>query len=57
MSKKIILLTILTFLAALFAAPAFAREDTKLDLNIKSLDASKFPVIQAYVTVTDRDGA
>mgnify|MGYP000844637063 CR=1 FL=1 len=57
MSRKIILLTVLAFLAALIAAPAFAREDTKLDLNIKSLDASKFPVIQAYVTVTDRDGA
>ncbi|HOD40847.1 MAG TPA: VWA domain-containing protein, partial [Candidatus Wallbacteria bacterium] len=57
MSKKIILLTILVFLTVLTINPAFAREDLKLDLNIKSLDASKFPVIQAYVTVTDRDGA
>ncbi len=58
MSKKIILLTILAIIAALFTSQTvLAREDLKLDLNIKSLDASKFPVIQAYVTVTDRDGA
>jgi VWFA-related protein len=38
--------------------PSFAiREDLKLDVGIKSIDASHFPLIQLYATISDRDGA
>lgn len=53
---KIILIS-LALILTMIAGIASAREDLKLDVRVKSLDASHFPVIQAYVTVTDRDGA
>ncbi len=58
MFRNFILISVFALITSLIiCGPVYAREDLKLDLNIKSLDASKFPVIQAYVTVTDRDGA
>ncbi len=33
------------------------REDLLLDVGIKSIEASHFPLIQLYVTISDRDGA
>lgn len=55
--KKLLVLILILNVLFLNLKVSFAREDLKLDVNIKSVDASKFPVIQAYVTVTDRDGA
>lgn len=57
MAKKILLVLAIAMIIALGSTNADAREDLKLDVKIKSLDASHFPVVQAYVTVTDRDGA
>lgn len=55
---KLAFLMVLALAAfAALAGHASAREDLKLDVKVKSLDSSHFPVIQAYVTVTDRDGA
>jgi len=54
--SRFLVLVLLVLMAASFGT-SYAREDLKLDVKVKSLDASHFPVIQAYVTVTDRDGA
>jgi len=57
MARKIgFIMAIILIMASAFST-ASAREDLKLDVKVKSLDATHFPVIQAYVTVTDRDGA
>lgn len=41
-----------------FADPAAAvREDLLLDLGVKSVDATHYPMVQIYLTVSDRDGA
>ncbi len=43
---------------ALLAPPAHAvREDLLLDLGVKSVDATHYPMVQIYLTVSDRDGA
>lgn len=48
----------LLLLALVITSPAHAvREDLILDLQVKSVDASHFPIVQVNFLVSDRDGA
>lgn len=58
MNRVFAALAILIALTFALAPPAdAAREDLVLDLGVKSVDATHYPIVQVYLTVSDRDGA